>query len=322
VKRALWSIGFLIVGSLSAGDNGLLGDWSLVLPSGEAGWLSIKAHGADLLWGVGNAKPVENWRLEGGTLSFDRKGRRPGADKSWPPELWHLTARVEGAALRVTLAGDLADSAPVNLTGKRLPPLPPKPDLSQVRFGEPIELLGAHDLAGWRPTHPEKTNGWSVREGVLRNETPKTDFSAYGDHANLRTEEDFDDFELHIEFRLPAGAGGNSGIYLRGLYEVQVTHRDSAMQGISGPGALFGRIVPTANAGLAAGEWETYDITLVDRHVTVIHNQTKVIDNMVVVGPTGGALHADVTIPGPIMLQGDHTSVEYRDIRLRPRVDP
>jgi hypothetical protein len=91
------------------------------------------------------------------------------------------------------------------------------------------------------------------------------------------------------------------------------------MQGISGPGALFGRIVPATNAGKPAGEWETYDITFVDRHVTVVHNGVTVIANQPVAGPTGGALDADVTRPGPLMLQGDHTSVEYRNLTLRPR---
>jgi hypothetical protein len=199
-----------------------------------------------------------------------------------------------------------------------MPPLPARPALTDVQFGEAIVLLNGSNLDGWRVTDGKKKNGWSVRDGVLRNDTRKTDFSAYGEHANLRTEAEFTDFRLHIEFRLPPTTGGNSGIYLRGRYEVQVTHRDSSMQGINGPGALFGRIVPTTNAGKPAGEWETYDITFVDRHVSVVHNGTKVIDNQPVAGPTGGALTADVTQAGPIMLQGDHTAVEYRNIVLRP----
>ncbi len=139
-------------------------------------------------------------------------------------------------------------------------------------------------------------------------------------NANLRTDREFRDFQLHIEYRLPQQVGGNSGIYLRGLYEVQVTHRDSRMQGINGPGAVFGRIAPLENAGKPAGEWETLDITLVDRHITVVLNEKKVIENQPVAGPTGGALLFDVTAPGPIFLQGDHTSVEYRNVILRPVV--
>lgn len=90
------------------------------------------------------------------------------------------------------------------------------------------------------------------------------------------------------------------------------------MQGISGPGAVFGRITPTRNAGRPAGEWEQLEVTLVDRHITVVLNGERVIDNQPVAGCTGGALHSDVTAPGPIYLQGDHTSVQYRNLSLRP----
>jgi hypothetical protein len=114
--------------------------------------------------------------------------------------------------------------------------------------------------------------------------------------------------------------GGNSGIYLRGLYEVQVLDRDSRMQGINGAGSVFGRVEASENAGKPGGEWNTYDITLVDRHVTVVLNGRKVIDNQPVEGPTGGALFADEMRPGPIYLQGDHTSVAYRNIWLEPRL--
>ena len=130
--------------------------------------------------------------------------------------------------------------------------------------------------AGKSPTKPKRTVG-SVKDGVMVNDTPKKDFSAYGDHANIRTVKDFEDFRLHIEFKPPAG--GNSGVYLRGMYEVQVVDRDSKMQGLQGVGSIFGRIKAKENAGKPGGEWNSYDITLVDRHVTVILNGKKVIDN-------------------------------------------
>lgn len=183
-----------------------------------------------------------------------------------------------------------------------------------------MELFNGRDLTGWAVSNPAKTDGWSVRDGLLDNDTPKTDFGAYGDYANLRTLVEFKDFQLHIEYRLLAETGGNSGIYLRGMYEVQVTHRDSQMQGINGPGAVFGRIAPSHNAGKPAGEWEALDITLVDRHITVVLNGEKVIDNQPVLGCTGGALKSDATQPGPIYLQGDHTRVQYRNISLRARL--
>jgi hypothetical protein len=225
--------------------------------------------------------------------------------------------RATGDVLHCTMRAEPAGPSQ-DFTGKRQPPLPPRPDLTRVKFGPPLALFNGRDLTGWRTSNPAKTNGWSVRDGIMCNDTPKTDFGAYGEYANLRSESEFEDFQLHLEFRLPAGVGGNSGVYLRGLYEVQVTHRDSQMQGINGPGAVFGRIRPTHNAGRPAGEWETYDLTLVDRHVTVVLNGEKVIDNQPVESCTGGALRSDVTQPGPIYLQGDHTAVQYRNLVLRP----
>jgi len=155
---------------------------------------------------------------------------------------------------------------------------------------------------------------------VLDNKTPKTDFSATGDYANLRTESEFEDFRLHIEFLVQEQR--NSGIYLRGMYEAQVVDRDSRMQGINGPGAIFGRIKPSKNAGLQGGQWQTYDLTLVNRHITVVLNGETVIDNQPIIGPTAGAIYTDPAAPGPIYLQGDHTNVQYRNIYLEPVIKP
>lgn len=317
---ALLACTALLLSTRLATASDLAGDWALELPSGEAGWLVIRegpgGPTASLMWGVGSERPVAGFKAEGNAFSFSRTARRPLAPKTEPAVTTRITGRLDGAELRLT--ADTPSGQPAAFSGRRMPPLPARPDFGGVTFGEPMVLLARDTLRGWRPTNPAKINGWSVQDGVLRNTTAKTDFSAYGDHANLRTDAEFTDFQLHLEFRLPAERGGNSGIYLRGLYEVQVTHRDSSMQGINGPGAVFGRITPASNQGRPAGEWESYDITLVDRHVTVVHNGVTVIDRQPVAGPTGGALHADVTRPGPLMLQGDHTAVEYRNIVLRP----
>ena len=206
----------------------------------------------------------------------------------------------------------------VTYSGKRMPPLPPRPDLATVRFGKPIELFNGKNLDGWKLTNPKQLNGWKAVNGELVNTTPKLDFAPYSRYGNLQTVQEFTDFRLTIEFKVPPG--GNSGIYLRGIYEAQVVDRDSRMQGIQGVGAIFGRIPPSENAGHVGGEWNAYDITLVDRHVTVILNGRKVIDNQAIVGCTNGALHADETIPGSLYLQGDHTAVSYRNIVLHPVV--
>ncbi len=125
-------------------------------------------------------------------------------------------------------------------------------------------------------------------------------------------------FWLHIEFLVEKDR--NSGIYLRGMYEAQVVDRYSRMQGIQGPGAIFGRIAPSTNAGRSGGQWQSYDLTLVDRHVTVVLNGTTVVDNQPIIGPTAGAIYTDPSAPGPIYLQGDHTAVKYRNIYLAPVV--
>jgi len=123
---------------------------------------------------------------------------------------------------------------------------------------------------------------------------------------------------LKLEVRVQKN--GNSGIYLRGIYEVQVSETHGKPLDSHNMGAIYSRITPTAAAEKPAGEWQTLDITLVDRHVTVILNGTKIVDNQPLAGCTGGALWSDVTKPGPIYLQGDHTSVEYRNLALRPRL--
>ena len=116
--------------------------------------------------------------------------------------------------------------------------------------------------------------------------------------------------------RLPEG--GNSGLYLRGIYEIQVADSYGKQPESHGMGALYSRIAPTSNPSRKPGEWQMLDVTLVNRHVTVILNGEKILDNKPVPGCTGGALWSDVTRPGPIYLQGDHTGVEYRDMLLRP----
>ena len=114
---------------------------------------------------------------------------------------------------------------------------------------------------------------------------------------------------------------GNSGIYLRGIYEVQVFDSYGKPLDSHNMGAIYSRIKPTASAEKPAGEWQTFDITFVQRHATVVLNGVKIIDNQPVLGPTGGALWPEVDKPGPIYLQGDHTGIEYRNIVLRPVVN-
>ncbi len=132
------------------------------------------------------------------------------------------------------------------------------------------------------------------------------------------TEQEFEDFNLKLEVRVPAK--GNSGVYLRGIYEVQAADRRGKPLDSHNMGGIYSRITPSVAAEKPAGEWQTVDLTLVDRHVTVILNGKKIIANQPLPGCTGGALTSAELRPGPIHLQGDHTSVDYRNIVLRPVV--
>lgn len=301
----------------------LSGDWSLDLESGMPAWMSVQERdGKPLVYLRLHVGPVGPWgdvEKSDGRLKFTLTKNKK-AKVSTSVDVGMKSGGLDGVIIRTSPDGSTLRES---FTGKKIPPMPTKaPDLSKVRFGQPIALFNGKDMTGWTPhipKHvPERKNGWSVKDGVLNNTTPKTDFSATGAYANLRTEAVFEDFWLHIEFLVEEQR--NSGVYLRGMYEAQVVDRDSRMQGIQGVGAIFGLIEPSTNAGKPGGQWQTYDLTLVDRHVTVVLNGEKVIDNQPVSGPTGGAVFTNPAEPGPIYLQGDHTNVSYRDIYLAPVV--
>jgi len=137
-------------------------------------------------------------------------------------------------------------------------------------------------------------------------------------HGNLRTDAEFEDFNITLEVRTQAGS--NSGVYLRGIYEIQIAETYGKPVDPHNMGALYSRITPSVAAEKPIGEWQTMSITLVDRHVTVVLNDRTIIDNQPVLGCTGGAMTSDESKPGPIMLQGDHTNIDYRNIVLRPVV--
>jgi hypothetical protein len=295
----------------------LAGDWSLDLDSGLPAWMSVTENeGKPLVYirlYVGSAGPYKNVEQSNGRLKFSLKKNKK-ATTATTVDVGMKAGKLDGVIIRQRADESTEREA---FTGKKIPPMPnTAPNLSKVRFGQPIALLNGKDMTGWKVHELEKKNGWSVENGVLKNTTPKTDFSATGAYANLETEAVFGDFWLHIEFLVEKQR--NSGVYLRGMYEAQVVDRDSRMQGIQGVGAIFGMIEPSMNAGKPGGEWQTYDITLVDRHVTVVLNGEKVIDNQPVTGPTPGAVPTNPAEPGPIYLQGDHTNVSYRDIYLAP----
>ncbi|RME92305.1 MAG: DUF1080 domain-containing protein [Verrucomicrobia bacterium] len=317
-----------LTGTLVAGEyEPYLGRWALTIPGGGAGWLEIRQEkgwfDGSILWGGGSVVPVSSVFFNDGRLYVTRVSEveRRGPDrkvvrKQQFTEL--LVGEVYGDTLEMEQFVPNRNGLGVRqarFSGKRIPPLPPAPDLSKVRFGKPIVLFNGKDLTGWRPTD-NRPNGWRVENGILRNVAVQEEGKPHRSYTNLRTEREFEDFNLTLEVRVPPK--GNSGIYLRGIYEVQVTDSYGKPLDSHNMGAIYSRITPTVSAEKPAGEWQSFDITLVDRHVTVILNGKKIIDNQPLLGCTGGALWSDEFRPGPIYLQGDHTSVDYRNIVLRP----
>ncbi len=312
---------FLIIGIRGLDASALEGSWAFQLPDGYPAWLKVDPDGAaQLLWSIGKAHPVEVLELTDRKIKFQREfkwklyGRDPQITVRQPIH----GVLIEDDMLLLSVMNETVDAeTKLLLEGKRMPPLPPAPDLSKVTFGEPIDLI-AEGIEAWKLTDSTKENGWRIEDGMLINQSSKKDHSGYGDFGNIRTLGEWMDFELSIEYMLPEG--GNSGIYLRGAYEVQVLNRGDGKVRSGGVGSVYGRIAPSVNAAKGQGEWNTYNITLVDRHITVTLNGTVVIDNQPLEGCTGGGINSDDTIPGPLFLQGDHTTVYYRNILLRPRL--
>ena len=306
-----------------------IGRWALTIPGGGAGWLGVTQENgyidASILWGGGSVVPVDSVFTMNGDLYVIRlqKVERKDADgkvvrTQMFPEA--IMARIDGDTLYLVQVQPRRNGLGAEqreFTGKRIPPLPAKPDLSKVKFGNPIALFDGKSLDGWKLINPNDRNGWSVEDGLLVNKPiqPEGRHLSYG---NLRTMAEFEDFNLKLEVNV--GKGENSGVYLRGIYEVQVADTYGRNVNPHNMGGVYSRITPRVAAEKPAGQWQTMDITLVDRHITVVLNDQKIIDNEPVLGCTGGALWSDESRPGPIYLQGDHTGVRYRSLVLTPVV--
>ena len=309
-------------------DNPFLGNWALTLPGGYPGWLGITQEknyldGA-LLWRSGSVIPLDSVFRSEKVLVFTQGRDIQRKDDQGRVVRTHrfvdrFVAQAQGDKMIVVVFRPHANGNGVDreeFTGQRIPPPPSAPDLAQVKFGEPMRLFNGTNLAGWKLVEAGAVNGWSACDGVLNNRPMQVEGQPHKNYANLRTEREFEDFNLTLEVRVPKD--GNSGIYLKGLYEVQVCDSFGKALDSHNMGAVYSRITPTVSAEKPANEWQTFDLTLVDRHITVVLNGKKIISNQPVFGITGGALTADEFKPGPIFLQGDHTEVDYRNLVIRP----
>lgn len=305
-------------------DNGFLGMWTFDIDGGGIGWLNVHQEkdylDAELLWIGGSVTPVSHVYLaDENTLVITRTNEVKRNDDRKHTITSTLRITRNGDEITGTMSGPSRKGTGENVStikGKRLAPVGAAPDLSQVKYGKKIKLFNGKDLSGWRPIDPKKANGFKVENGQLINNPVQPKDGHHISYGNIRTEQEFKDFNLKLEVNVPKG--NNSGVYLRGLYEIQVVDSYGQPLDSHNMGALYSRITPSEAAEKPAGEWQTLDITLVDRHVTVIFNGKKIIDNQPVDGPTGGAISSDVFAPGPIYLQGDHGNVAYRNIVLTP----
>lgn len=216
------------------------------------------------------------------------------------PVVWDLGLTADG---KLVGTQERSDGVALGVTGERAPALShPAP----AAWSEPEPLFDGADLQGWIPDQPYK-NHWTADDGELVNQSAG---------ANLQTIRKFNDFKLHIEYNCPAG--GNSGVYLRGRYEVQVEYEPAGtVDKFHMMGSIYGFIAPAAEVPERDGRWESYDIMLIGRTVTVVRDDVKIIDEQEIPGITGGALDSAEADPGPINIQGDHTGgMKYRNIRI------
>jgi hypothetical protein len=296
-------IGLILVAALGiaawAKDSKVfLGRWDFDVASADhtvgANWLSVAQKGPNdyEIWFQptgGHVYLVKDYKFEGDHLTLNF-----GKDNSW-----------ELTAARGKLTGTEKHGEKTReLTGVRAPELKRK---APKAWSQPEALFNGKDLSGWEPIGDPAKSHWVVKDGLLVNE-------AHG--ANLKTTRTFNDFKLHFEVTCPEGA--NSGFYLRGRYEVQLEYEPSNSEPPErAMGSVYGRLAPSSELPRMPGKWETFDVTLIGRTVTVVRNGVTVIDGKEIAGITGGALNADEGEPGPFYIQGDHTGgLLFRNITV------
>jgi len=285
---------FTIIGTAlaAAPGDGLLGRWDLTVTAatGEyASWLEVTRtdgkYAARMVGRSGSVHPVEV-KVAGDEIEFEsHKGRLAGG-------------RLEGTATD-------RQGNQVKWVGVRV--VRPPASNKEPHWGKPVTLFNGKDLTGWTFRNPRGKECWMAEGGVLVNKPPCPD---------LLTEQKFRDFKLHVEYNLDQKS--NSGIYLRGRYEVQIADQGPRELDSHGVGGLYGFLTPTKKAAKPSGEWQAFDITLVGFRVTVALNGTTIIDGEEIPGITGAALDSRENDPGPIMLQGDHGRVQFRNLVITP----
>lgn len=282
-----------------------LGRWDLTMKGAEGeypSWVELKEENGELKanfvgrWG--NARPLPKAELKDGTLTFVSPKQEEALDKDMV-----FAGKLVGGKLTGTVNG--AKGETWTWTGVRAPALkaPANP-----KWGKPVKLFDGTSLAGWRMMPAGKKPAWTVKDGALVKEP---------NGPELVNNSKFRNFKLHIEFN--CGEESNSGVYLRGRYEVQIENESDVEPPDQHLGGIYGFLAPHPTPPRRPGEWQAYDITLLGRYVTVALNGITIIDNQEIPGITGGALNSDEGAPGPVYLQGSEKGqVLYRNIVLTP----
>jgi hypothetical protein len=296
----------LFASAVKADPSPIEGRWDITIDMDgkkSPSWLEVNHSGTHTLIGEfvstgGSARPISEIKFSNGNVSF-----------SIPPQ-WEsgdgqliFEAALDGDKLSGTIT--YPDGKKYNCTAVRAPSLEAN---KSPKWGKPIHIFNGKDLSGWHPSGEK--NQWQVENGVLKSSQPG---------SNIITDQKFRDFKLHVEFRY--SQNGNSGVYLRGRYEVQIVDDNGNEPKKNMLGSIYGFIAPTELVAKKAGEWQSYDITLTGRMVTIVANGKTIICNREIPGITGGALDSDEGGPGPLMLQGDHEPIEYRNIIITPAAE-
>ncbi|HXJ41966.1 MAG TPA: DUF1080 domain-containing protein [Bryobacteraceae bacterium] len=298
-----------------AADPDFNGRWDLIVhktPADKAWWLEVIGAGTPNLKGNfvgfpdGSLHDLPDLKLENGVLKFawDRPAG-VGRGQTTPSPAVHIdyAFRFVNGKLEGGMSGAREN---YKMTGERAPVINEHDDGTWIQ-GKPIQIFNGKDLTGWTGTMSDKAAGWAVENGILKS---------VGHADDLVTKEKYWNFELHAEFKLADRS--NSGIGLRGRYEVQIASDYGREPGLHGTGALYTRIVPPVNAGKPPDQWQTYEIRLVGMEVTAALNGVKLYEKGVIDGLTGIAYDPYEGKPGSLELQGDHGPVEFRNLILTP----
>jgi hypothetical protein len=307
--------------------NPYVGAWTITpvgATTGPVYWLEVKQQNGQLsgmfLNGGGHALPTESVKVENGELIFVYNIGSAAA-----PRLSEYRARLEGGKLMVHTiiapgrrGGDPAQPAAaptprtVNWVGVKPPVWPASNANGKHTYGPPVVLFDGKTLDAFAAQNPATPVNWSIVDGVMTNATKPA--------VNLVSKQKFQDFKVECEFKVAEHT--NSGIYLRGRYELQVLNdlNDTTTEPFLTQMAIYGRVPPAVKASKGVDEWQAMEAILVGNRVTVTLNGKRVHDNVAIVGVTGGALDGDELSPGPLMIQGDHEQVWFRKVVITPIV--